>query len=157
LAAGLRDLGDGRQEIVIRSRAAMCGYADSEAPGLYGGPLPTGDTGAIENGKIHLKGRAGRVINRGGILVGAEQVESVLMAHPAVAFARVEAEPHAFWGEVPVATLALNAGHDSAGEEQFREYCAARLSLEERPVKYVFQAFDGGAGKAGEMTSLLKS
>ena len=158
VAAGLRELGDGRSEIVLRSRAAMCGYADAEDDAGYGATLPTGDTGDIQEGRIHLKGRAGRVINRGGILVGAEQVESVLMAHPAVASARVEAEPHAFWGEVPVATLVLNAGHETTGEDRFKEYCAARLSLEERPVRYVFQAAAAGeTGKAGEMASLLKS
>lgn len=157
VAAGLRDLGDGRSEIFLRSRSAMCGYAEAEDDAIYGAGLPTGDTGDIQEGRIHLKGRAGRVINRGGILVGAEQVESVLLAHPAVASVRVEAEPHAFWGEVPVATLVLNAGHESTGEDQFKEYCAARLSLEERPARYVFQPAAGGeTGKTGEMTSLLK-
>lgn len=151
---------DGRKEIVVRSRAAMSGYlADldnrvNEPPSQ----VRTGDTGYLSEGELFLKGRHDRIINRGGTLVGAEQIESVLLAHPAIASGRVEAEEHPFWGEVPVATVTLAPGAKNIDEGKLKEYCASCLSVEERPYKFVIQP--SGAllqpSKTEQLSILLK-
>ncbi len=139
VAVGLRPLPDGRQEIVLRTRSAMRGYLreSDDAPDDASHVLRTGDTGQLRDGEIFLHGRIGRAINRGGILVGAEQIEAALLAHPGVAAARVEAEPHPFWGSVPFATVTLAAGAEPVGEDELRAHCASRLSPEERPFRFL--------------------
>ncbi len=138
VAVGLRPLADGRQEIVLRTRSAMRGYLDELEARSAVTVLSTGDTGELRAGEIFLRGRMGRSINRGGILVGAEQIESALLAHPAVAAARVEAEEHPFWGSVPVATVTPAPGAE-VDEQALRAHCAACLSPEERPFRFVIR------------------
>jgi len=59
------------------------------------GWLSTGDLGARdEDGFVYLAGRADDVINRGGEKVFPQEVEDVLLAHPAVRSAAVVGAPH---------------------------------------------------------------
>lgn len=54
---------------------------------------------------ITIVGRLKSVINVGGSKCFPEEIESVLLAHPAVKAARVYGEPHENWGMVPVAEV----------------------------------------------------
>jgi acyl-CoA synthetase (AMP-forming)/AMP-acid ligase II len=161
VAIGFIELEDGTREIIVRSRSTTNGYWEQGGDHNGCGPneaLHTGDTGYISKGELHLKGRRGRVINRGGILVGAEQIESVLLAHPAIRSARVEAIEHPFWVEVPVAIITLAAGANSIDEGHLREYCVSRLSEEERPFRFVIQSSSEffEPSKTQELASLVR-
>ena len=66
----------------------------------------TGDLARREgNGSITIVGRLKSVINVGGSKCFPEEIESVLLAHPAVKAARVHGELHENWGMVPVAEV----------------------------------------------------
>ncbi|MFC3960401.1 acyl-CoA synthetase [Nocardia jiangsuensis] len=73
-----------------------------------------------EDGSITLIGRGNMVINTGGEKVFAEEVESVVKAHPAVFDATVVAVPHERWGNTVAAVVALADG----AELDFTEFCA---------------------------------
>lgn len=63
-----------------------------------------------EDGSITLIGRGNMVINTGGEKVFAEEVESVVKAHPAVFDATVIGVPHERWGNQVAAVVALADG-----------------------------------------------
>ncbi len=149
----------GEHEIVVRSRSSMCAAFEKEHPVPFPDlALRTGDLGYQNSAETFLLGRSGRIINRGGVLVSAEQVEAALFSHPAVAAARVEAEAHQLLGEVPVATVTLAQGETSLTPEALKEYCATCLTVEERPYRFTIRAADllQVPEKAREMSSLLK-
>ena len=100
------------------------------------GWLATGDLGARdEDGFVYLAGRADDVINRGGEKVFPQEVEEVLLAHPAVRSAAVVAAPHERLGQVPVALVTVGPGHPG-GEliAALHELCARRLARYKRPT-----------------------
>jgi oxalate---CoA ligase len=103
------------------------------------GWLPTGDLGsADEDGFVYLAGRADDVINRGGEKVFPQEVEDVLLAHPAVRSAAVVAAPHERLGQVPVAFVVATNDAADAGDDALVEalhgLCAQRLARYKRPA-----------------------
>jgi acyl-CoA synthetase (AMP-forming)/AMP-acid ligase II len=96
------------------------------------GWLHTGDLGTVDaEGFVHLAGRADDVINRGGEKVFPQEVENVLLGHPAVRSAAVVAAPHQRLGEVPVALVTADFA-DTADEAALiaalHELCERRLA-----------------------------
>lgn len=76
------------------------------APGAYApdGWLYTGDRGRLDrHGRLLVEGRIGELIVTGGEKVAPGIVESVLVAHPAIADAAVAGTPDAEWGEAVTA------------------------------------------------------
>jgi long-chain acyl-CoA synthetase len=72
------------------------------------GGFRTGDQGWTDaEGTIHLAGRRHNRINMAGMKFFSEEVERVLVRHPAVRECRVFARRHAQLGEVPVAEITL--------------------------------------------------
>jgi acyl-CoA synthetase (AMP-forming)/AMP-acid ligase II len=68
--------------------------------------LATGDMATVAaDGAIELRGRASGVINTGGEKVFPEEVESVLVAHPAVADCLVVGVPDDRWGSAVAAVV----------------------------------------------------
>jgi acyl-CoA synthetase (AMP-forming)/AMP-acid ligase II len=99
------------------------------------GWLPTGDLGTRdEDGFVYLSGRADDVINRGGEKVFPQEVENVLLAHPAVRSAAVVAAPHDRLGQVPVALVTVDAGHGGELVATLHALCARRLARYKRPA-----------------------
>lgn len=125
----------GTRQIIVRSRSLMRGYAHEVFEEGNDYLLRTTDEGSMKDNRLHISGRAERVINRGGSLVLAETIEQVLQTHPAVKSAQVDAEPHPFWGEVPVARVQLHSHLLPVSVEQLDRFCAERLSREERPLR----------------------
>lgn len=75
------------------------------------GFLRTGDLGRVDaDGFLWLEGRAGDVINRGGLKVMPQEVEDALRALPGVADAGVAGVPDERLGDVPVAWIRVAAG-----------------------------------------------
>ncbi len=69
-----------------------------------GGPLATGDLGELDDaGRLRVTGRKADTIVTGGENVAPQEVEAVLLAHPAIADAAVTGRPDPEWGEALVA------------------------------------------------------
>jgi fatty-acyl-CoA synthase len=92
-----------------------------------------GDLASIEaDGTVVFHGRGSRVINTGGEKVYAEEVEQVLLTHPAVRDAIVVGRPDERWGSRIVAVVALRPGTELTDEEA-RAYVGERLADHKRP------------------------
>jgi acyl-CoA synthetase (AMP-forming)/AMP-acid ligase II len=128
-------------EIVARGPRVMKGYWKQEAAtreALRGGWLYTGDLGYTDDeGYIYLAGRAKDFIKRGGEMVSPEEVERLLMSHPAVDDAAVIGVPDAEWGERVRAIVVLRPGAKATPEE-IMEHCGGRLAGFKKPESVVF-------------------
>jgi O-succinylbenzoic acid--CoA ligase len=92
------------------------------------GWLHTGDLGHIdEEGFLYVTGRRSEVIVSGGENVMPAEVESVLLAHPAVADAAVFGRPDPEWQEAVCALVVLAEGAE-VGEDELRSHCAVSLA-----------------------------
>ncbi|MEO0080995.1 MAG: acetate--CoA ligase [candidate division WOR-3 bacterium] len=81
----------------------------SRFPGVY----LTGDSCTKdEDGYFWFRGRADEVLNVAGHRLGTAEVESALVAHPAVAEAAVIGVPHEVKGDVPKAYVTLKVGFE---------------------------------------------
>ena len=89
-------------EIVVESTSVSIGYwglSEDLAGRLHSGRWRTGDMAVLDNeGTIFIHGRIDNVINTGGIKVHAEEVELLLLSHPAVLMAAVIGVPDQLWG-----------------------------------------------------------
>jgi acetyl-CoA synthetase len=105
---GLR-IDDG--ELVVDSTSDptfFLGYLGEPAPA---GPWRTGDrVRADEDGFLHFEGRADDLIISAGYRIGPFEVESALVAHPAVAEVAVVAAPDPERGSVVRAVVVLEDG-----------------------------------------------
>jgi fatty-acyl-CoA synthase len=88
------------------------------------------------DGTVVFHGRGSRVINTGGEKVFAEEVEQVLLTHPAVRDAMVVGTPDPRWGSRIVAVVALRPGTELS-DEQARAYVGERLADHKRPRELV--------------------
>jgi len=145
LGAEGRPVGPGELGMVaLRGRQVTTGYLDAGDDGSErrrpardeAGWLPTGDLGTRdEDGFVYLAGRADDVINRGGEKVFPQEVEDVLLGHPAVLSAAVVATPHERLGQVPVALVTV-APEQAGGDliAALHGLCAERLARYKRPA-----------------------
>jgi acyl-CoA synthetase (AMP-forming)/AMP-acid ligase II len=90
---------------------------------LYSGDLARFD----DDGFLYIVGRKKDVIIRGGNNVHAEDVEAVLLEHPAVVEAAVVGVPHRVLGEDVAAVVVLQPAAEVTGEE-LQRHCAAILA-----------------------------
>jgi acetyl-CoA synthetase len=108
------------------------GYLGEAAPR---GPWRTGDRVNVdEDGFIYFEGRLDDVIVSAGYRIGPFEVESALVAHPAVAEAAVVAAPDDERGSVVRAVVVLRDGHapSAALARELQEHVKARTA----PYKY---------------------
>jgi acetyl-CoA synthetase len=107
---------------------------------LDGTPPPpgawrTGDrVGVDDDGYLYFEGRADDVIISAGYRIGPFEVESALVAHPAVAEAAVVAMPDDERGSVVLAVVVLREGY-AAADELAREL-QDHVKRETAPYKY---------------------
>lgn len=109
-------------EIVIRGETLFPGYlgdpAANAAAFMPGGWFRTGDLGRLdEAGHLSLSGRSIEQINRGAEKIAPVEVDTALLAHPAVAEAAVFAVPDARLGEDIVAAVVLRPGRTATARE----------------------------------------
>ena len=119
-------------EIVVRGDRVFAGYLDgSEATAaafLPGGWFRSGDLGRLdEDGYLHLTGRRGEVINRGGEKLIPQEVDDVLASHPAIAEAALFVVADTRLGEDAVAAVVLNQGMD-VSPRALRTWMRTRLA-----------------------------
>jgi acetyl-CoA synthetase len=99
------------------------------------GPWPTGDrVGRDSDGWLHFEGRNDDVIVSAGYRIGPFEVESALVAHPAVADAAAVAAPDEERGAVVRAVVVLRDPH-AASPELAREL-QDHVKRETAPYKY---------------------
>lgn len=103
-----------------------------------------GDWASIdEDGFWYIHGRSDDTIKIAGKRVGPAEIESALVAHPAVAEAAAIGVPHPVKGEGVVAFVILRPGHEPSEElrQALKEQVAAQLGKALRPedVKFVTQ------------------
>ena len=69
------------------------------------------------HGYVRITDRTKDLIKSGGEWISSVELESALMAHPAVAEAAVIALAHEKWGERPLACVVLKEGRQATPEE----------------------------------------
>ena len=96
-----------------------------------------GDMAGLEaDGTVVFHGRGSRVINTGGEKVFAEEVEQVLLTHPAVQDAMVVGAPDERWGSRIVAIVSLHPGAELTQAEA-SAHVGEHLADHKRPRQLV--------------------
>lgn len=113
------------------------------------GFLHLGDLGFLDaDGRLHFSGRIKDMIRSGGENVAAEEVESLLVQHPAIRQAAVIGRPDERMGEVVVAVVEpISPG--AVSEEEVVAFCRAQLAnfRVPRAVHFVADWPTTGSGK----------
>jgi len=100
---------------------------------MYPGKYFTGDgSRRDEDGYYWITGRVDDVINVSGHRLGTAEVESALVAHPAVAEAAVVGMPHDIKGQGIYAYVILNAGFE--GSEDLKKELVKQVRKEIGPI-----------------------
>jgi amino acid adenylation domain-containing protein len=118
-------------EIVARGAAVMHGYEndpEANASAFTRGWFRTGDAGYLDaDGYLIVTGRFKELINRGGEKIAPQEVDEVLMDHPAVAQAATFGVRHPRLGEDIAAAVVLRP-NTLATEQDIRQFAATRLA-----------------------------
>jgi len=125
-------------QVWLRSPAVMDGYwRDPEATAAVLDPegwLRTGDVGCIdERGCLRITGRLSEMYIRGGYNVYPEEVEGVLVEHPAIAAVAVVARPSPVMGEIGVAVVVPRPGRAPPTLADLRAFAGRRLAAYKLP------------------------
>ncbi len=102
----------------------------------------TGDSATIdEDGYFWFRGRADEVLNVAGHRLGTAEVESALVAHPAVAEAAVIGVPHEVKGDVPKAYVVLKVGFTPSEElnKELKDWVSKEIGPIARPEEIEFR------------------
>jgi oxalate---CoA ligase len=131
-------------EIVVRGPRVSPGYLDDPALNaaafVDGEWLRTGDLGFVdESGYVHLRGRGGEIVNRGGEKIDPGEVDAVLLACQAVADAAAFAVPDSLLGEDIVAAVVPAPGAKVTAR-QLRSWLLDRLVPSQSPRRIWFVA-----------------
>ncbi|RDI31419.1 fatty-acyl-CoA synthase [Rhodococcus sp. AG1013] len=122
--------------ILVRTPGQIETYTDGTRKSDADGFLDTGDRGHLDAaGRLHVAGRSDAMIVSGGENVFPEEVEVVLLAHPAVTDAVVAPVPDADFGQRLRAYLVCEQGLD---EQAVRDYLPAELPRSRMPRDVVF-------------------
>lgn len=144
-------------EVVVRGPGVFCGYendAEATAAALRDGWYGTGDQGYVDaDDYLFLTGRMKELVNRGGEKIAPQEVEAVLLRHPAVADAAAFAVPHAELGEDLAAAVVIREGAE-AGEAEIRRFAAQYLTEFKVPRRIVRVA-ELPRGTAGKVQRAL--
>jgi long-chain acyl-CoA synthetase len=137
-------LGPDLKEIAFRGKGLLDAYYDPWQPRseiMADGWFHTGDVGQLDaDGCLFLRGRTKDVINVMGMKFFPQEVESVLMSHPAVTGACVFSHRDQRLGEVPYARVVAGRGAASPlpGERELLEYCQGKVAAYKVPHKIEF-------------------
>lgn len=122
--------------LIIRGPNVFKGYTDpAKNTDIWvdGDWFNTGDLARIdEDGYFWLTGRSKDLIIRGGHNIDPQMIEDVLHRHPAVEMAAAVGKPCDRVGELPVAYVSLNAGHDVTADALMafcQEHIAERAAV----------------------------
>ena len=128
-------------ELWVKGPQVVKGYwnkPDETAQTFVDGWMKTGDLARVdEEGRCYIVDRAKDMLIRGGENIYCVEVENVFYEHPAVIDAALVGIPHRTLGEVPAAVVALKQS-GVAGEDELRNFVAARLAAYKVPVAIAF-------------------
>ena len=123
-------------EIVARGPNVMSGYLNDAAANqdvFRDGWFRSGDLGYVDSdGHLFLTGRLKNEINRGGEKVSPEEIDRVLLGHPAVLQAVAFGVPHPTLGEDVVVAVILKA-EASVSVGELRQFTSERLAAHKAP------------------------
>ncbi|NPV13336.1 acetate--CoA ligase [candidate division WOR-3 bacterium] len=108
----------------------------------FKGKYLTGDSCTRdENGYFWFRGRADEVLNVAGHRLGTAEIESALVAHPAVAEAAVIGIPDEIKGDVPKAYVTLKVGFQPSDAlvEELKKWVAQEIGPIARPESIEFR------------------
>jgi hypothetical protein len=118
-------------EVVVRGASVTAGYDGNPSAtkaAFAGNWFKTGDLGYFDtDGYLFLVGRIREIINRGGEKVAPQEVDEVLLDHPAVAEAVTFAVPHASLGE-DIASAVVLRPHSLATPKDIRQFASGRMA-----------------------------
>ncbi|ORB32385.1 acyl-CoA synthetase [Mycolicibacterium parafortuitum] len=92
----------------------------------------------LADGAVELLGRDSVTINSGGEKIFAEEVESAIASHPAVADVVVAGRPSERWGQEVVAVVALATGAQATAEDLI-EHASTVIARYKLPKAVVFR------------------
>ncbi len=126
-------------EFEIRGPWVAGSYYNVDAPErFHDGWLRTGDIGTLDaEGFMVISDRSKDVIKSGGEWISSVDLESNVMAHPAVFEAAVIAVPDAKWDERPLCCVVLRPGA-SASPEELRDFLVPRVAKWWLPEHWCF-------------------
>jgi fatty-acyl-CoA synthase len=128
-------------EVVMQGDAVMKGYYDdTEATdeAFRGGWFHSGDLAVWHpDGYIELQDRSKDIIISGGENISSQEVEKVIMEHPAVLEVCVVGVPDQRWGEVPKAFVVPRAG-GSVTADEIIEFTRDRIAHFKAPKSVEF-------------------
>ena len=128
-------------EICCSGDSMMKGYwnrMEETQEVFHGIWLKTGDLGYRDfDGYYFIVDRKKDMIIVNGMNVYPSVIEEVLYTHPAIYEAAVVGELDRLHGEVPVAFLSLNEGHNLDADTT-KKHCAESLGRHEIPKKFIF-------------------
>lgn len=132
------DIRDGT--LWVRGDNVMLGYynaPEATAEVLKNGWLNTGDLAEIDkNGDLAIRGRSKDLIIHKGFNIYPQEVENVLMSHPAVFKAAVIGHSESVVGQVPIAFIAAKGEHGKI-EKSLRVLCAQNLAPYKIPRRFI--------------------
>jgi acyl-CoA synthetase (AMP-forming)/AMP-acid ligase II len=118
-------------QVIVRGASVTSGYDGdllATQAAFAGEWFKTGDLGYFDDdGYLFLVGRIREIINRGGEKVAPQEIDEVLLDHPAVAEAATFAVPHATLGE-DVASAVVLRPQAAATPKQIREFAIGRIA-----------------------------
>ena len=118
-----------RGEVVIQGPNVILGYEDNpeaNATSFTNGWFRTGDEGMMSpEGYLTLLGRLKEIINRSGEKISPQEIDEVLLSHPAVAEAVAFGVPHPVHGEEASAAVVLSG---TATEADLVRFCRDHLA-----------------------------
>jgi len=133
----IKPVGEG--ELIIQSPSLMRGYYqrdDLTHAALQNGWYRTGDIGRIDDdGLIRLTGRAKSEINRAGLKIHPEEIDTLLERHDFVQEACTFAIPDNIAGEIVGIAIVMDEGK-TIELEDLRKWCLERLVREKVPERW---------------------
>lgn len=102
------------------------------------GFLDTEDLVTQQAGRVYFLGRASGVINVGGNKVHPEQVEQILLQHPAVLQAKVYAKASSVLGQLVIADIVTDSTDTTKLQAALLQHCVQHLQRYQIPVKLNF-------------------
>lgn len=157
-----KDLSVGQQgEIVIKSPGIFKGYwnnPESTHQTLKDGWVFTGDMGMIdEDGYLYFNGRSKEMIKCSGYSVFPEDVEVLLMKHPAVQQAAVIGVPDDVRGESVKAFIVLKSEYrDKTTQEEIVDWSRHNMAAYKYPRHIEFRSSLPASGTGKLLRRLLK-
>jgi fatty-acyl-CoA synthase len=128
-------------EVVMRGNNVMSGYfeqPDATEKAFEGGWFHSGDLAVwYPDGYIELKDRAKDIIISGGENISTQEIEKLIMEHPAVLEVCVIGVPDQRWGEVPKAFVMKRPGVVVSNDD-ILQFCRERIAHFKCPREIAF-------------------